>query len=87
MLANPEIEQDKVLLIEKKYLTIAVIKKPKKNVIRIMTKNKKPFEISLKSNSQNILIEISKPCDVKQIKLVYKLIKIISDAVKNEDIK
>ena len=87
MLANPEIEQDKVLLIEKKYLTIAVIKKPKINVIRIMTKNKKPFEISLKSNSQNILIEISKPCDVNQIKLVDKLIKIISDAVKNEDIK
>ncbi len=87
MLANPEIEQDKVLLIEKKYLTIAVIKKPKKNVIRIMAKNNKPFEISLKSNSKNILIEISKPCDVNQTKLVNKLIKIISDAVKNEDIK
>ena len=52
-----------------------------------MTKNKKPFEISLKSNSKNILIEISKPCDVNQTKLVDKLIKIISDAVKNEDIK
>ena len=52
-----------------------------------MTKNKKPFEISFKSNSKNILIEISKPCDVNQIKFVDKLIKIISDAVKNEDIK
>ena len=56
-------------------------------LIRIMTKNKKPFEISLKSNSKNILIEISKPCDVNQTKLVDKLIKIISDVVKNEDIK
>ena len=52
-----------------------------------MTKNKKPFEISFKSNSKNILIEISKPCDVNQIKLADKLIKIISDAVKSEDIK
>ena len=51
-----------------------------------MTKNKKPFEISFNSNSKNILIEISKPCDVNQIKLADKLIMIINDAVKSEDI-
>ena len=47
-----------------------------------MTKNKKPFEISFKSNSKNILIEISKPWDVNQIKLADKLIKIIKPVKK-----
>ena len=74
-------------LIGKKYLTIVVNKKAKKNVIRIITKNNNPFEISFKSNSKNFMTEISKAWDINQIKFEDKLIKIISAAVKKEDIK
>ena len=48
-------------LIGRKYLKIEVIKNAKKNVIKIIIKNNKPFEISFRSNSKNIMTEISKP--------------------------
>ena len=61
-------------LIGRKYLKIEVIKNAKKNVIKIIIKNNKPFEISFRSNSKNIMTEISKPWDISQIKFVVKLL-------------